>query len=72
MNFPAPPIQTPFKDDRTASGISLPWTQWFQAVSVKLGTVSPAITGSKGGNAALGSLISTLASNGEITDNTTP
>jgi hypothetical protein len=39
-------------------------------VLLKLG-VKPIVTGSRGGNAALGSLVSALASLGLITDNTT-
>lgn len=69
--FPPPPVQTPFADPKTTSGISDAWVKWFQAISVKLSVLPTPITGSKGGNAALTSLLSTLASNGEVTDQTT-
>lgn len=70
--FPPPPIVTPFEEPGTSSGISRPWIEWLQAISAQLSTAATPVTGSKGGNAALGSLLAVLKAKGIVTDNTTP
>jgi hypothetical protein len=70
VTFPAPPVRTPFQDDK--GNISRPWIEWMQKISVQLSTGVPAIAGSRGGNAALASLLTVLAEKGFITDSTTP
>lgn len=70
MNFPAPPIQTPFEISRQGQ-MPLPWSRWFQDVATRLGYTAPTVTGSRGGNAALESLLTGLAGENLIVDNTT-
>lgn len=70
MKFAAPPLRTPFEDEK--GNMSRPWLEWFQAVSVALSGVNAPITGSRGGNAALASLITQLAAQGIVQDSTTP
>ncbi len=50
--------------------ISDSWMKWFQKISIQLSSTTP-ITGAKAGNAALTSLVTTLAAKGIITDQTT-
>jgi hypothetical protein len=69
--FPPPPVRTPFADQRTESGISRPWMEWFQTIAVQLATATPVVTGSKGGNAALTSLLAVLKAKGIVFDQTT-
>jgi hypothetical protein len=71
MKFPPPPLRTvPFQDAK--GNVTRPWLDWFQAISVALSGKVPAITGSRGGNAAVTSLITQLAELGIVTDQTTP
>lgn len=77
--FAPPPIRTGFGEATSDElkkpaqvGVSRGWLQWFQAVSAKLSNTPPVITGSRGGNAALTSLLSALNAAGVIQDNTTP
>lgn len=49
----------------------LPWSRWFQDVATRLGYTVPTVTGSRGGNAALASLLTGLAGENLIVDNTT-
>lgn len=49
----------------------LPWSRWFQDVATRLGYTAPTVTGSRGGNAALESLLTGLAGENLIVDNTT-
>lgn len=72
MIFPAPPIRTAFPQEGDTSMVSRPWLQWFQAITNQFSAKPQIVTGSRGGNAALGSLIQALAAAGIITDNTTP
>ena len=70
MDFPAPPVQTPFNIVNGA--MPYPWLRWFQEVATALGYTAPAVTGSRGGNAALASLLTGLAGAGLIVNNSTP
>jgi hypothetical protein len=72
MKFAEPPIRTPFNDPKQSGTISAPWQKWMQGVSIQLSTATTPVTGSKGGNAALASLIAVLVSKGIIADQSTP
>jgi len=69
-NFPPPPVQSPFGDPKQPSGVSQPWLRWFQTLASTL-SANGTITGSKGGNAALDSLLSNLNAKGIVSDKTT-
>lgn len=68
--FQPVPLQTPLVDPKTGL-VSNVWALWFQQVAQSLGGAG-AVTGSRAGNVALASLLTTLAVNGEIIDSTTP
>ena len=70
--FPAPPVRTDFPDRGNKATFARGWMQWFQAITNRFNAAPPAITGSRGGNAALTSLLAQLAQAGVVTDNTTP
>jgi hypothetical protein len=69
--FTAPPIRTEFSQPGNGKLFSRPWLQWFQSVSAALSTTPPVVTGSRGGNAALASLLTQLDAAGIIKDQTT-
>lgn len=71
-HFPAPQIRTAFSDDKQPHLFSRPWVQWFQAITNKFNAIPPEVTGSRGGNAALASLLTNLDTLGIISDKTTP
>lgn len=73
--FQAPPNRTEFPQIATPRIFSRPWINWFQSITDKfnlLFAAPPVITGSRGGNAALANLITQLAAQGYVKDNTTP
>lgn len=75
MKFPDPPVRTQFPDP-SGTFFAWGWTKWFETVTNSLtqifGNPTPEITGSRGGNAAVASLLSSLAAKGIIVDKTTP
>lgn len=70
-NFPAPPIRTPYQDG-SPNVFSRAWAQWYQAITNAFNPAPFTVTGSRGGNTAIESLLSQLAAKGIIIDNTTP
>lgn len=73
--FSAPPVRTPFPQDSQPSAFSRPWINWLQSITDKfnlLFAIPPEVTGSRGGNAALASLLTALDAQGYIKNNTTP
>jgi hypothetical protein len=70
--FAAPPVRTEFPQTGSPNLFSRPWLQWFQAISTALTSTPPVITGSRGGNVALASLLTQLSSAGVVVDRTTP
>ncbi len=78
VTFQPPPVRTPFPDVKQwqATGTpAWPWMQFFLAIAARFNALfadPPAVTGSRGGNAALASLLTELAKQGYIVDKTTP
>lgn len=73
--FAAPPVRTDFPQATAPTLFSRPWIQWFQALADKFNLLfanPPTVTGSRGGNAALKSLLTQLDAQGYIVDKTTP
>lgn len=73
--FDAPPYRTPYPLDQKSGIFSRPWINWFQDIAAKFNFLfanPPEVTGSRGGNAALASLLTSLAAQGYIKDSTTP
>jgi hypothetical protein len=68
--FPAPPIQTAFTEKQDIP-ISRPWTSWFQSLTNALNTPPVTVTGSRASGAALESLLTQLAAQGIIKDDST-
>ena len=71
MKFPAPPITSEFPNAQLPKTFSLPWIQWFQALTNKLNPAPLPVTGSRASGAALQSLLAQLTAAGIIKDNTT-
>lgn len=72
--FEAPPNRTEFPQVANEKIFSRPWLNWFQSISDKFNLLfahPPSVTGSRGGNVALASLITQLAAQGYIKDDTT-
>jgi len=70
--FPAPPDRTDYPQANNPGKFARPWIQWFQAITNQFNATPPTVTGSRGGNAALASLLTQLADAGVIVDDTTP
>lgn len=71
--FQGPPIRTPFTDPKSGQPVWA-WMQFFLSIVTKFNLLfenPPAVTGSRGGNAALASLLTALDAQGYIKDNTT-
>ena len=74
MQFEAPPVRTAFPQAAAPTLFSRPWIQWFQLLTDRFNALfanPPIVTGSRGGNAALASLLTSLAAQGYIVDKTT-
>ena len=73
--FDAPPYRTPFPQEATPTIFSRPWINWLQSITDRFNAMfaaPPVVTGSRGGNAALASLLTALAAQGYVKDETTP
>ena len=70
--FPAPPIRSPFPQVGNETEFSRTWVQWFQAVTTQFNQAPIVVTGSRGGNVALTSLLKALEQLGIVTDSTVP
>ena len=73
--FPAPLARNVIADVNNKTIFARPWIQWLQEVADKFNFLfadPPVITGSRGGNAAVASLLTQLAAQGYIVDKTTP
>lgn len=71
--FEGPPIRTPFPDPKSGQP-SWAWMKFFLAITNKFNLLfenPPEVTGSRGGNAALASLLTQLQAQGYIKDSTT-
>jgi len=75
VTFPAPQARNAVLDVKNSTLFSRPWIQWLQGVADRFNSLfqnPPEITGSRGGNAALASLLTQLAAQGYIVDKTVP
>lgn len=70
--FSSPPVRTPLQDTRTQSSVSKPWLNWFQAITNQLNAAPVTITGSRANPATFAELLTALAAQGIIVDETTP
>ena len=72
--FDAPPTRTAFPQEKSTTLFAWPWIKWFNAVADRFNSMfqnPPVVTGSRGGNAALASLLTALEKQGYIKDSTT-